>query len=118
MSAQQLSWRSPEPASLASTAPQSRQALLHEPGCHGRFIDYEYAGFNPVAYDFANHWCEYAADYHTAHPHVMDYGMLPDVHMQRVFLRAYVNAVLALQQHMAQQACPLGFRVQGSSFSV
>ena len=69
----------------------------------GRFIDYEYAGFNPVAYDFANHWCEYAADYHTAQPHVMDYDLLPDVHMQRVFLRAYVNAVLALQQHMAQQ---------------
>lgn len=25
-----------------------------------RFIDYEYAGFNPVALDIANHWCEYA----------------------------------------------------------
>ena len=27
---------------------------------HCRFIDYEYAGFNPVALDIANHWCEYA----------------------------------------------------------
>jgi hypothetical protein len=27
-----------------------------------RFIDYEYAGFNPVALDIANHWCEYAGN--------------------------------------------------------
>ena len=103
MYAQQLSCRSPQPAIPASGLSQPRQALLAEQDWRGRFIDYEYAGFNPVAYDFANHWCEYAADYHTAQPHMMDYGMLPDVHMQRVFLRAYVNAVLALQQHMAQQ---------------
>ena len=42
-----------------------------------RLIDYEYAGLNPVAYDIANHWCEYAADYGTASPEVLDYGKLP-----------------------------------------
>ena len=42
-----------------------------------RLIDYEYAGLNAVAYDVANHWCEYAADYGTATPHVLDYGRLP-----------------------------------------
>ncbi|KAK9805437.1 hypothetical protein WJX73_006736 [Symbiochloris irregularis] len=64
-----------------------------------RLIDYEYAGYNPVAYDMANHWCEYAADYHTDTPHKLDYRRLPDKTMQLVFVRAYVNAVLALQQH-------------------
>ncbi|CAN6327484.1 unnamed protein product [Urochloa humidicola] len=34
-------------------------------------IDYEYASFNPVAYDIANHFCEMAADYHSDKPHVM-----------------------------------------------
>ena len=70
-----------------------------------RLIDYEYAGYNPVAYDVANHWCEYAADYHTQAPHVMDYSRLPDKALQLVFLRAYVNAVLALQQHMHPSVC-------------
>ena len=42
-----------------------------------RLIDYEYAGLNAVAYDIANHWCEYAADYGTATPHMLDYGKLP-----------------------------------------
>ena len=43
-----------------------------------RLIDYEYAGLNAVAYDIANHWCEYAADYGTDTPEVLDYGKLPD----------------------------------------
>ncbi|KAI4964088.1 hypothetical protein ZWY2020_008406 [Hordeum vulgare] len=34
--------------------------------------DYEYASFNPVAFDIANHFCEMAADYHSDTPHVMD----------------------------------------------
>lgn len=43
-----------------------------------RLIDYEYAGLNAVAYDIANHWCEYAADYGTDTPEVLDYGKLPN----------------------------------------
>lgn len=42
-----------------------------------RLIDYEYAGLNAVAYDIANHWCEYAANYGTDTPEVLDYGKLP-----------------------------------------
>eukprot|EP00850_Spirogloea_muscicola_P020832 SM000228S07372 [mRNA] locus=s228:57879:60082:- [translate_table: standard] len=41
-------------------------------------IDYEYAGYNPVAYDIANHFCEMAADYHTPTPHILDYSKYPD----------------------------------------
>lgn len=39
--------------------------------------DYEYACYNPVAYDIANHFCEMAADYHTDTPHIMDYSKYP-----------------------------------------
>ncbi|KAL6509842.1 hypothetical protein OROGR_022330 [Orobanche gracilis] len=40
-------------------------------------IDYEYASYNPVAYDIANHFCEMAADYHTDTPHILDYSKYP-----------------------------------------
>ncbi|CAN1235232.1 Probable choline kinase 3 [Linum perenne] len=40
-------------------------------------IDYEYASYNPVAYDLANHFSEMAADYHSDTPHVLDYGKYP-----------------------------------------
>jgi len=40
-------------------------------------IDYEYASYNPVAFDIANHFCEMAADYHTEAPHELDYTKYP-----------------------------------------
>lgn len=42
----------------------------------------QYAGLNPVAFDIANHWCEYGADYHSAEPHLLDYSLMPDVAQQ------------------------------------
>ena len=39
--------------------------------------DYEYAGYNPIAYDLANHFCEMVADYHSDTPHVLDYKKYP-----------------------------------------
>lgn len=39
--------------------------------------DYEYASYNPVAYDIANHFCEMAADYHTDTPHILDFSKYP-----------------------------------------
>jgi hypothetical protein len=58
------------------------------------FIDYEYSGFNPVAYDIANHWCEWAADYHTEEPHVLDFSRLPDPQQQYLFVDSYLRALL------------------------
>ncbi|KEH43641.1 choline/ethanolamine kinase [Medicago truncatula] len=40
-------------------------------------IDYEYASYNPIAYDLANHFCEMAADYHSDTPHFLDYSKYP-----------------------------------------
>ncbi|XVE68428.1 hypothetical protein DITRI_Ditri09bG0067800 [Diplodiscus trichospermus] len=55
-------------------------------------IDYEYASYNPVAYDIANHFCEMAADYHTETPHVMDYSKYPGLEEQLRFLRIYLDS--------------------------
>ncbi|KAM0010974.1 putative phosphotransferase with an alcohol group as acceptor [Helianthus debilis subsp. tardiflorus] len=55
-------------------------------------IDYEYASYNPVAYDIANHFCEWAANYHTDTPHVLDYNMYPDLEDQRRFVQSYFSS--------------------------
>ncbi|OEL36452.1 putative choline kinase 2 [Dichanthelium oligosanthes] len=53
--------------------------------------DYEYASFNPVAFDIANHFCEMAADYHTETPHVLDFTKYPDIEEQRRFVQTYLS---------------------------
>lgn len=60
-----------------------------------RIIDYEYSGFNPAAFDIANHWCEWAADYHSDAPHELDFARLPARSQQARFVRRYLLALLA-----------------------
>ncbi|KAH6758875.1 Protein kinase superfamily protein [Perilla frutescens var. frutescens] len=55
-------------------------------------IDYEYACYNQIAYDIANHFCEMAADYHTETPHVLDYRKYPDLQERERFVRIYLTA--------------------------
>ncbi|XP_057812206.1 probable choline kinase 2 [Salvia miltiorrhiza] len=55
-------------------------------------IDYEYASYNPVSFDIANHFCEMAADYHTETPHVLDYSKYPDWKERERFLHTYLAA--------------------------
>ncbi|KAH0449148.1 hypothetical protein IEQ34_022948 [Dendrobium chrysotoxum] len=55
-------------------------------------IDYEYASFNPIAYDIANHFCEMAADYHTGTPHVLDYSKYPDLEDRKRYVNIYVKS--------------------------
>ncbi|KAK9283556.1 hypothetical protein L1049_011803 [Liquidambar formosana] len=54
-------------------------------------IDYEYASYNPVAYDIANHFCEMAADYHTETPHILDYSKYPGLEERQRFLHIYLS---------------------------
>ncbi|KAK6150175.1 hypothetical protein DH2020_017700 [Rehmannia glutinosa] len=54
-------------------------------------IDYEYASYNHVAFDIANHFCEMAADYHTETPHVLDYSKYPGLEERKRFLRIYLS---------------------------
>uniref|UniRef100_A0A0C9S398 TSA: Wollemia nobilis Ref_Wollemi_Transcript_15443_1477 transcribed RNA sequence n=1 Tax=Wollemia nobilis TaxID=56998 RepID=A0A0C9S398_9CONI len=55
-------------------------------------IDYEYASYNPVAYDFTNHFCEMAANYHTDTPHILDYSKYPGFEERRRFVKAYLSS--------------------------
>ncbi|KAL2524384.1 putative choline kinase 2 [Abeliophyllum distichum] len=54
-------------------------------------IDYEYASYNPVAFDIANHFCEMAADYHTETPHILDYSKYPGLEERQRFLHIYLS---------------------------
>ncbi|KAJ0085845.1 hypothetical protein Patl1_07979 [Pistacia atlantica] len=55
-------------------------------------IDYEYASFNTVAYDLANHFCEMAANYHTDTPHILDYSIYPGLVERRRFVHVYLSS--------------------------
>lgn len=55
-------------------------------------IDYEYASYNAVAYDIANHFCEMAADYHTETPHILNFSKYPGLQERERFLRIYLTA--------------------------
>jgi len=55
-------------------------------------IDYEYASYNPIAYDLANHFCEMAADYHTETPHILDYSKYPDQEERLRFIHKYLGS--------------------------
>lgn len=55
-------------------------------------IDYEYASYNPIAYDIANHFCEMTADYHSETPHILDYTSYPDLEERKRFVRAYLTS--------------------------
>ncbi|KAK1353216.1 hypothetical protein POM88_052351 [Heracleum sosnowskyi] len=55
-------------------------------------IDYEYASFNPVAYDLANHFCEMAANYHSEKPHILDYSTYPGLEERERFVRSYLGS--------------------------
>ncbi|XP_015886373.3 probable choline kinase 1 [Ziziphus jujuba] len=54
-------------------------------------IDYEYASYNPLAYDLANHFCEMAANYHSDKPHILDYSLYPDLEERQRFARVYLS---------------------------
>ncbi|KAI8992099.1 kinase-like domain-containing protein, partial [Mycotypha africana] len=56
-------------------------------------IDFEYAGYNPRAYDIVNHFCEWMYDYHsTTHPTCqMIEERYPTKEEQLNFLSSYLN---------------------------
>ncbi|XP_062206770.1 probable choline kinase 2 [Phragmites australis] len=66
--------------------------MIYEETRQVTLIDYEYASFNPVAFDIANHFCEMAADYHTATPHVLDFTKYPDIDEQCKFVQTYLSS--------------------------
>ncbi len=55
------------------------------------FLDYEYAGTNYMEYDFANHFCEWMANYHSSTPHILDHNLYPTKEVQLDFIRQYIS---------------------------
>ncbi|XP_019438839.1 PREDICTED: probable choline kinase 2 [Lupinus angustifolius] len=55
-------------------------------------IDYEYASYNPIAYDLANHFCEMTANYHSDNPHVLDYSKYPGLDERQRFIHNYLSS--------------------------
>lgn len=58
-----------------------------------RLIDYEYAAVSDVAFDLANHFCEYAADY-SSEDSVLDWNRLASEIEKERFCESYVAALL------------------------
>ncbi|OLL23305.1 putative choline kinase [Neolecta irregularis DAH-3] len=55
-------------------------------------IDFEYAGPNPRAFDLANHFCEWMANYHdTVAPHILDPASYPKPDDISRFLNEYLE---------------------------
>ncbi|ORY07980.1 kinase-like protein [Basidiobolus meristosporus CBS 931.73] len=52
-------------------------------------IDFEYSGYNYRAYDIANHFCEWTADYLSEEPHFLRLDKYPSKEEQYNFLSAY-----------------------------
>ncbi|OIW08130.1 hypothetical protein TanjilG_06673 [Lupinus angustifolius] len=66
--------------------------MLQEKTNSVTIIDYEYASYNPVAYDIANHFSEMAANYHTETPHILDFSKYPDLKERRRFVSTYLSS--------------------------
>ena len=54
-------------------------------------VDFEYAGPNPAAYDIANHFHEWTANYHGSTPHLLDRSRYPTFAERRNFYSSYVK---------------------------
>lgn len=55
-------------------------------------VDFEYASPNPAAYDIANHFFEWTADYHGAEPHILQLqDKYPTLVERQNFYRAYLE---------------------------
>jgi choline kinase len=52
-------------------------------------VDFEYASPNPAAFDIANHFHEWTADYHSSTPHILNPSRYPSCDERRNFYRAY-----------------------------
>ncbi|KAI6045069.1 choline kinase cytoplasm [Pisolithus marmoratus] len=56
-------------------------------------VDFEYAAPNPLAFDIANHFHEWTADYHSLSPHVLHPSRYPTPEERRNFYEAYLSHV-------------------------
>lgn len=54
-------------------------------------VDFEYAAANPAAFDIANHFHEWTANYHCPTPHVLSTDRYPSLEERRNFYSSYIQ---------------------------
>lgn len=54
-------------------------------------VDFEYASPNPAAFDIANHFHEWTANYHSSSSWELDPRAYPSHQQRRIFYEAYVH---------------------------
>jgi choline kinase len=54
-------------------------------------VDFEYAGPNPAAFDIANHFIEWCADYHGSTPHLLNATRYPSWEERKNFYLTYIR---------------------------
>ena len=59
-------------------------------------VDFEYASPNAAAFDIANHFHEWTANYHGDTPALLNPSLYPKLHERHNFYRAYLEATMKL----------------------
>jgi len=54
-------------------------------------VDFEYASPNPAAFDIANHFHEWSANYHSSTPHILNSSRYPTLQERHNFYLAYMT---------------------------
>ncbi|EIW80037.1 kinase-like protein [Coniophora puteana RWD-64-598 SS2] len=54
-------------------------------------VDFEYSAVNPLAFDIANHFHEWTANYHSDVPHILDPSRYPTLEQRRNFYVGYLQ---------------------------
>ncbi|CAE6420162.1 unnamed protein product [Rhizoctonia solani] len=83
-------------------------------------VDFEYAGPNPAAFDIANHFHEWTADYYSDTPHVLSPSDYPTREERRNFYLGYLGSPILGGQITASPAPSRtpSFHRSGSSSSI
>jgi len=61
-------------------------------------VDFEYAAPNPAAYDIANHFHEWTANYHCPTPHILEPSRYPTVEERRNFYASYIRHAVIIAE--------------------
>ncbi|KAL4859074.1 putative choline kinase 2 [Chlorella vulgaris] len=70
-----------------------------------KLIDYEYSTLNDVAFDVANHFCEWGYNYHSDEPHLYLDSRLPGPEQRLHFCRKYIAAIQQQAATKLPDAC-------------
>lgn len=76
-------------------------------------VDFEYAGYNPLAFDLANHFVEWMYNYHGDHPAEPIAEYFPSKEQRLRFLNAYIGDEPIGQSVEELDECTLAWTMAG-----